>query len=724
MPKTLKIPGIREVTKTITYGEFHKLKKKDIDSFKKVVVNEAKDFIDPDFIKVEVNNDGIERDSFDILDDFKRVKNDGAIPYIEIDLSSLDKEFIDFLARNGAIPIFLNAKTSSMRLARTNDILTEDGKKHSLVYGKDENKQNLSRQFGNTYFMPVILRSLKKTNRSREIYVDKNGKEKEVITYFCSSSKKNILSVQDIMLDIDIRDDEMSYEKSLYRGYANSILFFAEEKNIPKPTAIVYSGRGLQLHFVAKDQVYLNSKKASNLIEFTHSELVKAYNNILSEITLPDGTNPKVDSATGAISQKMRLPGTYNLKSGTKAETLYFNEDCIHVFSKILDSLIGTKEENAKDIERRRLLKEKAAEEKKNKEKTKRKKKFYKGQEISEESINKRREAAAKNLNETLKNRVFDIKDSMIFAANRKPIGFRNNGYFNLILHAIYAKMPYKEIKAIILEIEENIPAPYFKNEEEIFNFYKRIKAEYYNPSFKFSNELIVEKTECVAFTLEYPEIFLRTLGQVKREDIRKEQKIKKDNKIIRIMDNLSSFICRRNSDSNISKDELESFCEENKISSKTFYHYLRIIKAIKEDVKGLINRIKENISSLKNTAISKFKHLKDELEAIGYKKVEIWYYVAKVFLLDKIEEFTLNKEDDSREINNIENKLIPSENEVIKNSLEKVGVEKLWSLEKIRKWRAHKQGIVKEHIFNLLCFFIKDDPWTVLGKNRTWEFT
>lgn len=722
MPKTLKMPGIREVTKTITYGKFHKLKKKDIDSFKKVIVRENENFIDPDFIKVEVNNDGIERDPFDILDDFKRVKDDGAIPYIEIDLSSLDKEFIDFLARNGAIPIFLNAKTSSMRLARTNDILTEDGKKHSLVYGKDENKQNLSKQFGNTYFMPVILRSLKKTNKSREVYVDKNGKEKEVITYFCSSSKKNILSVQDIMLDIDIRDDEMSYEKSLYSNYANSILYFAEEKNIPKPTAIVYSGRGLQLHFVAKEQVYLNSKKASNLIKYVHSELVKAYDNdILSEIILPDGTNPKVDKATGAISQKMRLPGTYNLKSGTKAETLYFNKDCTHVFSEILDSLIGTKEENAKDIERRRLLKEKAAEEKKNKKKSK--KNLYKGQNISEESVNNRREAAAKNLNETLKNRVFDIKDSMIFAANRKPIGFRNNGYFNLILHAVYAKMPYKEIKAIILEIEENIPAPYFRNEEEIFNFYKRIKAEYYNPSFKFSNELIVEKTACVAFTLDYPEILLRTLGQVKREDIRKEQKIKKDNKIIRIMDNLSSFICRRNSDSNISKDELGSFCEENKISSKTFYHYLRIIKAIKEDVKGLINRTKENISSLKNAAISKFKHLKDELEAIGYKKVEIWYYIAKAFLLEKIEGIDSDQED-VKEMHNVENKLIPTNNEVIKNSLEKVGASKLWSLEKTRKWRAHKQGIVKEHIFNLLCFFIKDDPWAVLGKNRTWEFT
>lgn len=204
MPKTLKILGIREATKTITYDEFHKLKKKDIDSFKKVIIRENENFIDPDFIKVEVNNDGIERDPFDILDDFQRIKNDGAIPYIEIDLSSLDKEFIDFLARNGAIPIFLNAKTSSMRLARTNDILTEDGKKHSLVYGKDENKQNLSRQFGNTYFMPVYLKSLKKTNRSKEVYIDVNGKGKEFITYFCSSSKRNIAAIQDIMLDMNL----------------------------------------------------------------------------------------------------------------------------------------------------------------------------------------------------------------------------------------------------------------------------------------------------------------------------------------------------------------------------------------------------------------------------------------------------------------------------------------------------------------------------------------
>lgn len=479
---------------------------------------------------IELNPDNF-HDGIDFVMAFSRVRRDGKLPFVRLELNKEEEGFLKLVTRGGLVPVFKGKGSNNIFLKRPEEISNGD----------------FNRQFSDTYFMPVLYKSTELSRSSKVKYVDSNDNKIEKEVSFMSTAKRNILAINEVMLDIDIRQNiegqEVSYDEGMYKRISESILYFACEDNLPLPTAIVATGRGLQLHFVAKDPIYLNSKKAENLIDFTRDKLKEAYNSVLSNITV-EGSGPIIcDDATGSFSQKMRLPGSVNLKSGTRARLIHFSEERVYIFSDILNDLVGEREEKVKVnvIKNKRMLN----------------KKLSPAQMCSYNQ----------NLRDTQIKRMKDISEALILKARAgEEVGYRNNAYWAMATVGVMANLSYEEIRKRLLETDAKLNKPYFTSEKKMRSLISYARE---NSPEKLSNKSIEKKVLCVEEALNKGQSF-STLGTIVREDIRKEKKnTNLNNKVLLVRDLIEN---------NKSVAELEKI---HPFKKSAIYTYKKIVDAI-----------------------------------------------------------------------------------------------------------------------------------------------
>lgn len=513
---------------------------------------------------IELNPDNF-HDGIDFVMAFSRVRRDGKLPFVRLELNKEEECFLKLVTRGGLVPVFKGKGSNNIFLKRPEEISNGD----------------FNRQFSDTYFMPVLYKNTELSRSSKVKYVDSNDNKIEKEVSFMSTAKRNILAINEVMLDIDIRQNiegqEVSYDEGMYKRISESILYFACEDNLPLPTAIVATGRGLQLHFVAKDPIYLNSKKAENLIDFTRDKLKEAYNSVLSNITVK-GSGPIIcDDATGSFSQKMRLPGSVNLKSGTRARLIHFSEERVYIFSDILNDLVGEKEEKVKVnvIKNKRMLN----------------KKLSPAQMCSYNQ----------NLRDTQIKRMNDISEALILKAKAgEEVGYRNNAYWAMATVGIMANLSYEEIRKRLLETDAKLNKPYFTSEKKMRSLISYARE---NSPEKLSNKSIEKKVLCVEEALSTGQSF-STLGTIVREDIRKEKKdIDLSNKALLVKDLIEG---------NKSVAELEKI---HPFKKSAIYIYKKIVDAI-----GRARNFTKKVASRVIRAC----------EALEIKKIDEWIGIVE----------------------------------------------------------------------------------------------
>lgn len=513
---------------------------------------------------IEVNPDNF-HDGIDFVMAFSRARRDGKLPFVRLELNKEEEDFLKLITRGGLVPVFKGKGSNNIFLKKPEEI----------------SKSNFNRQFSDTYFMPVLYKNTELSRSSKVEYVDSNDNRIEKEISFMSTAKRNILAINEIMLDIDIRQniegEEVSYDEGMYKRISESILYFACEDNLPLPTAIVATGRGLQLHFVAKEPIYLNSKKAENLIDFTRDKLKEAYNSVLLNIKI-EGSGPIIcDDATGSFSQKMRLPGSVNLKSGTRARLIHFSEKRVYIFSEILNDLVGEKEEKIQVVVNR-----------------------------NKRTFNKRLSPAQmssynQNLRDTQIKRMNDISEALILKAKAgEEVGYRNNAYWAMATIGVMANLGYEEIRSRLLETDAKLNKPYFTSEKKMRSLIAYARE---NSPKKLSNKSIEQKVLCVEEALGEGQSF-STLGTIVREDIRKEKKnIDLNNKALLVKDLIAG-------DKSVA--ELEKI---HPFKKSAIYIYRKIVDAI-----GNARKFTSKVASSVINAC----------EALEIKKIDEWIGIVE----------------------------------------------------------------------------------------------
>lgn len=513
---------------------------------------------------IELNPDNF-HDGIDFVMAFSRARRDGKLPFVRLELSEEEEDFLKLVTRGGLVPVFKGKGSNNIFLKKPDSI----------------SKSDFNKQFSDTYFMPVLYRNTELSRSSKVEYVDDNDNKVEKEISFMSTAKKNILAINEVMLDIDIRQnidgEEVSYDEGMYKRISESILYFACEENLPLPTAIVATGRGLQLHFVTKDPIYLNSKSAENLIDFARDKLKEAYNNVLSNIKIEGSGQIACDDATGSFSQKMRLPGSVNLKSGTRARLIHFSEERVYVFSEVLNDLVGEKEEKVRvNVSR------------------------------SKRAIDKKLSPAQmcsynQNLKDTQIKRMNDISEALIIKAKAgEEVGYRNNAYWAMATIGVMANLSYEEIRKVLLETDAKLNKPYFTSEKKMRSLIAYARE---NSPEKLSNKSIEQKVLCVEEALSEGQSF-STLGTIVREDIRKEKKnIDLSNKALLVKDLI---------DGNKSVAELEKI---HPFKKSAIYIYKKIADAIGH-AKDFTKKVASRVIRV--------------CEALGIKKIDEWVGIVE----------------------------------------------------------------------------------------------
>ena len=117
---------------------------------------------------------------------------------------------------------------------------------------------------------------------------------------------------------IDIDNHLNPFTEQEARSFIDNVLMPLFDVAIPTPSLIVYTGRGLHLHF--------NLKGASDIPKWqlTQKALINTIENICyKNNSLLDVKGLEVDKQVNDISRVMRTPGTYNSKSNSLATVIY-----------------------------------------------------------------------------------------------------------------------------------------------------------------------------------------------------------------------------------------------------------------------------------------------------------------------------------------------------------------------------------------------------------------
>lgn len=523
-------------------------------------------FKDNNYKNPEINFIDIDnyKDSpFDAAFNFQGLKRKGVLPYFEYKANDLDLEFLKLVSRGGSLPVFKSKSSDNCLLVGSNNFVSYLSK---------------VKQFSDWYFMPVMLRDLNANGIKTKTYTDYDGNKKEVKKSYVQTRQKDIKAVNVIMLDIDIshKEDSDDYSEMDFKRISDAIIYFAELENLPIPTAVIYTGRGLQLIFMAEKPLYMNSPAIKKLLVYCQNMLKDVYNKKVL-LNIESIKSVSCDDAVGVVSQKMRLPGSVNTKSGTRAHVIYLEKNNQYDFGDLLTEIVGPKEDK---LEKRN--------------KSQRKKTYLTGAQI--ESYNN-------NIVVATKKRIKDISDSLVFYANNvSTCGCRNQTYMYLIDLCLAASYSKAEIENLVFSLDDKLPVPYFKNMSHFESMYKS-RSNVIKPGRKISNKTLEENLICVKAAIKEG-LSLSILGIPTRAEVRNKKRLKRRSLNIGIIEAIM--------DSDKSAKEI---ADEFECSLAKVYYYKKIYIAIAEDV---YNKSRT------------WKRLKKQLRTLSIKNVEFWTEVAK----------------------------------------------------------------------------------------------
>lgn len=545
-----------------------------INPFRKTATIYSRDIRNKDIKKVTITKkEIINTDPFDLYLKVRKLQADGYLVAFEKNPSKLDYKLIRMIYGKDVSPIFFNSqKSSAINVRYPNSFF-------KLL------------QYSNCYYMPVTLKDMSKRKEStREANLD----EPLTVSYL-DTSRSNINSVRAVMIDIDTArrkdpDAEQLSRKTL-NDLAYSVNYFAEEANIA-PTAIINSGRGLQLLYIPKVPLYRNSDNIDDLLRAFNKVVVKIIEEeVLSNI---DHTYRLFcDTAINPINQKMRCPGTVNMASLTYAHTVIINEDRLYNFGEVLNDRLGSYEDYLESIA---LSKDKAKPKRKGNNKNGR-----------------------NNLAIALEDRIAAIKSTMRYCSENYGTGFRNRSYFTWIwLATSLMGVPNNKYSTIedlakeICDFDSTLVVPYFKNLKEVNSLIKSTHNTMSNSkNFRLKDKSIED--ECLSLIIAHRDG--AWTGPFFKPTVREERikaKIIKQNENIELKDNIREDI--------LNQVNITSIADKHSLSRNTIYSRLKSIakdlriSGFENTVDGLYISIKEKLLLLKEEALANTIKLYKEL--------------------------------------------------------------------------------------------------------------
>lgn len=160
-----------------------------------------------------------------------------------------------------------------------------------------------------------------------------------VSTFWNGSSRceANVKEVKRLYLDMDAHDNPINIDEAkLLADYMIDNWFDDEE--LPEPSYIIFSGRGLQVLFTLDgcDNVDEWQRYQVALLKTCQKLLKELKDHSLSEasIVAVEHDDLKIDMLKDA-SRVHRVPNTMNLKSNVAAKLLYANEDHVYTLNEL-----------------------------------------------------------------------------------------------------------------------------------------------------------------------------------------------------------------------------------------------------------------------------------------------------------------------------------------------------------------------------------------------------
>lgn len=465
---------------------------------------------------------------------------------VEKNPTELDYKFLKLLYGDKITPIFFkNKKSSSFSCKSINNFFK-------------------MKQYNNTYYMPVTLRDFdnrKTVTRTKEDIDLDTGEAKKVANAvnYVSTDRRNINAVLELVVDIDFHDKNLEYKE--LESFAKSVDYFSMESNV-QPTAIVVTGRGIQLHYVLKDVIYRNSENIDKLLKKSYEVLKKTLNNeVLPLIDI--SAFAKCDDSLNPINQKVRVPGTLNFSSMTYAHVVVFNEDRLYDLGQLLSEKLGDYEEYKANQER--LLEE-----------LKNKKGNYHGNNGN----------GRHNIFTLFEKRISDIMNSMVFASEELGTGFRNNGYLTLVWQYINFKefnesLTDEVIAKIVFNFDQGISCPYFKSLPEVERFVESVYRTIDNSkTINLKNSSIANFCTALQYAHDYNQemtVFFKETVTEKRL----KKKLVREESNERLKKNIRMQV--------IGGSNVSSMAVYNNIARNTVYKVIKeLLKSLGISIKGL----------------------------------------------------------------------------------------------------------------------------------------
>lgn len=174
-------------------------------------------------------------------------------------------------------------------------------------------------------------------------------------------SEYNVKEVKRLYLDMDAHDNPINYDEAkLLSDYMLDNWF--DGCDLPEPSYIIFSGRGLQVLFTVDGCTNVTEWKPyqTALLNSCQKLLEELKHHSLSEasIVAVEHDDLKIDMLKDA-SRVHRVPNTTNLKSNVAAKLLYQNEDHVYTLNELNANYEAFSDENLVTEEKKKKTQKK-----------------------------------------------------------------------------------------------------------------------------------------------------------------------------------------------------------------------------------------------------------------------------------------------------------------------------------------------------------------------------
>lgn len=173
-------------------------------------------------------------------------------------------------------------------------------------------------------------------------------------------SEYNVKEVKRLYLDMDAHDNPINYDEAkLLSDYILDNWF--DGCDLPEPSYIIFSGRGLQVLFTLDGCTNVTEWKPyqTALLKTCQKLLKDLKEHSLSEASVVAIEHePEIDMLNDA-SRVHRVPNTTNLKSNVAAKLLYANEDHVYTLNELNENYEAFSSDNLVTEEKKKKTKKK-----------------------------------------------------------------------------------------------------------------------------------------------------------------------------------------------------------------------------------------------------------------------------------------------------------------------------------------------------------------------------